>query len=293
MRTLCALFVFSLSATQAVSEEISTFDFGVIADCQYCDGDTAGVRHYRNSPDKLRACVEQLNTFDLAFTVHLGDFIDRDWESFDVVLPILAELNAPSYHVLGNHDYSVADDKKPLVHSKLNLPSRYYDFTVEGWRFVALDGNDVSFHGHPSGSEEQLAAEKYYTDNKIKSPKWNGAVGQAQMKWLQGILDDATKKGESVVLMAHFPVYPENAHNLWNAAEVIELIEANPCVKAYLNGHNHAGNYGTKNGVHYVTFKGMVDTEENSFATVRVTSDELQITGFGREKSQSLTLRKD
>ncbi|MCF6284767.1 MAG: hypothetical protein L3K26_06230 [Candidatus Hydrogenedentes bacterium] len=93
--------------------------------------------------------------------------------------------------------------------------------------------------------------------------------------------------------MAHFPVFPENVHNLWNADKILEIIDAYPAVKAYINGHNHAGNYGERNGVHFVTFKGMVDTEENSYATVSVTPTELQIAGFGRQKDQTLVLRKD
>ena len=109
---------------------------------------------------------------------------------------------------------------------------------------------------------------------------------------IQSVLDDATAQKESAILMAHFPVFPENVHNLWNASEVIALIEEYPCVKAYINGHNHTGNYGEKNGVHYVTFKGMVDTADNSYATVEVTPQDLRITGFGREENRTLAIRK-
>lgn len=272
--------------------ESPTLKFGVVADCQYCDAPTSGARYYSESPRKLRACVEELNKHPLTFNVHLGDFIDKDWESFDVVLPIWKELKAPGYHVLGNHDYSVADDKKALVHEKLGLPARYYSFAYQGWRFIALDGNDVSFHGYPKDSSEHKAAETYYTENKIKSPRWNGAVGKEQLRWVRSILDFASANDEAVVLMAHFPVYPANTHNLWNAEEVLALIDEYPCVKAYINGHNHAGNYGERNGVHYITFKGMVDTMESSFATVSATAEELQITGFGREDNRTLTVKK-
>lgn len=269
------------------------FHFGVIADCQYCDGDTKGERLYRNSPEKLKAAVAHLNGLDLAFTVHLGDFIDQDFSSFDVVGPIYQQLKMPAYHVLGNHDFSVADDKKAEVHRRLNMPARYYDFVVEGWRFVALDGNDISLHAYPAGTPEHAAAEKYYADNKITSPKWNGAIGPEQLAWLRGVLEESTKRDESVVLMAHFPVFPEDPHNLWNAAELLTIIDEYPCVKAWLNGHNHAGNYAERNGVHYVTFKGMVDTEQNSFASVEVTEDELIITGVGREEDRFLAIRRD
>ncbi len=293
LRIVLSTLLVALAIPSAHGDESKPFTFGAIADCQYCDADTGGVRFYRDSPAKLQAAVDHLNTFDLEFTVHLGDFIDKDWESFDVVAPIYQGLKMPAYHVLGNHDFSVADDKKADVHKRLGMPAPYYDFMVHGWRFVALNGNDVSFHAHPKDSPEYAAAEKYYTDNKIESPKWNGAIGDQQLTWLRGVLDDASQRGESVVLMAHFPVFPENVHNLWNAADILEIIDEYSCVKAYLNGHNHAGNYGERDGVHFVTFKGMVDTEENAYSTVSVTPTELKITGFGRQEDQTLSIRKD
>ena len=63
--------------------------------------------------------MEYYNQLELAFAVHLGDFIDWDFGSFDKVVPIYNRLKAPHYQVLGNHDFSVADDKKALVPAQL------------------------------------------------------------------------------------------------------------------------------------------------------------------------------
>lgn len=274
------------------TDSSATFQIGVIADCQYCSDPGTGVRKYSMSVEKLNRCVDHLNTLDLAYVVHLGDFIDRDFESFDVVGPIYGRLEFARYHVLGNHDFSVADEKKKDVPQKLGLSSRYYDFAVKGWRFVVLDGNDISFHAHPKNSPEHQEAVDYYERNKIASPDWNGAVGPKQIAWLETVLDQATNDGEKVVIYCHFPVYPKNVHNLWNAQEVVDVIERFPCVKAYLNGHNHAGNYGFKNGVHYLTFMGMVDTGETSYATVTVRADRLEVVGYGREPNRVLELAR-
>ena len=59
---------------------------------------------------------------------------------------------------------------------------------------------------------------------------------------------------------------------------------------AYLNGHNHAGNYGQLNGIHYLTLKGMVDTEKTSYAVIEVYTDRLVVKGFGRETERELPL---
>lgn len=266
------------------------FSFGLIADCQYCNVIGEGQRKYSQSDQKLQACVDQFNTMDLSWVIHLGDFIDKDWESFDVVGPIYKQLAMPGHHVLGNHDFSVADSLKGSVVTKMGLPAPYYHFGSKGWRFVVLNGNDISFHAHPKESSQYKIAEEYYAKHQITSPKWNGAIGPEQLLWLEETLSSAEEQGEKVVLFCHFPVYPENVHNLWNAGEVINLIEKHPNVKAYINGHNHDGNYAQKKGVHYLTMKGMVDTEETSYGVMTIEEDRLVLTGTGREEDRVLGL---
>ena len=265
------------------------FRFGAVADCQYCDK-TSGKRKYDLSPQKLSACVEHYNKLDLSFVVHLGDFIDRDFESFDKVAPIYNRLKAPHYHVLGNHDFEVSDDKKALVPEKLGLKKRYYDFARKGWRFIVIDGNDVSLYAWPKDDPRTKAASEYHKSLKPRPPSWNGAVGDKQLKWIESKLRDATKAKERVILFCHFPAYPKNSHNLWNDQALTSLLARYPCVAAYLNGHNHAGNYGERDGIHYLTLKGMVDTEKTAYAVIEVYPDRLAVKGFGRETDREMPL---
>ena len=94
-----------------------------------------------------------------------------------------------------------------------------------------------------------------------------------------------------MILFCHFPVYPADPHNLWNAKGVIALLEEFTCVKAYINGHNHKGKYGIKNGIHYLTCKGMVDTDESAFSIIQVYEDKLKVNGHGRETDRMLPLK--
>ncbi len=137
---------------------------------------------------------------------------------------------------------------------------------------MVLDGNDISFHAWPDGSAE------------------HGAVGGAQPSWLRATLKQATEDREMVILFCHFPVFPEDVHNLWNAKEVMGIIDEFPCVKACINGHNHKGKYGMRNGVHYLTLKGMVDTEETFHAVIRVDAEAIKVTGYGRESDRVLSI---
>ena len=93
-----------------------------------------------------------------------------------------------------------------------------------------------------------------------------------------------------MILFCHFPVYPENVHNLWNASEVMAVVRENRSVVAYMNGHNHAGNYGRLANRHFVTFKGMVDTDDTAYAIVNVHADRLEVKGFGRQENMTLPL---
>ena len=108
---------------------------------------------------------------------------------------------------------------------------------------------------------------------------------------MRKILETAEAKGEKVILYCHFPVYPADPHNLWNAKEVISILEEFSCVKAYINGHNHQGKYGQKDGIHYLTLKGMVETEDNAYSIISVHQDELKVKGYGREADRVLQIR--
>ncbi|MFJ8266656.1 metallophosphoesterase [Peribacillus asahii] len=278
----------------AKSEEKPKFEFGLVPDIQYCDCDASGTRFYRNSVDKLKAASQTLNQHNLGFTVQTGDLIDKNISSFSTILPIYNMIEGPKYHVLGNHDFPVTTEK---VVDILNMSNQYYDFKYKNWRFVVLDTNDLSLYANPEGSEKYKQAEEMYNSLKesgaVNAQTWNGGVSNEQLTWLRGVLDKAAQTNEKVVVIAHMPVYPENNHNVWNDDAVIKELEAAGNVVAYFNGHNHAGNYGVKNGIHYVNLKGMVETADTtSYSIVEVYKDRLEIDGFGREQDRVLKIQK-
>jgi len=49
-----------------------------------------------------------------------------------------------------------------------------------------------------------------------------------------------------------------------------------------------------KNGIHFVTQKGMVDTEmENAFSIVSFSEDKIEIDGFGRQQNKILGIKQN
>ena len=295
MKKIIFLFIIFQVLTSCTESKYTSFKIGIISDCQYCDCEIKWDRYYKKAPQRLKEAVSVLNNDDLSYTIHLGDFIDKNFESLDSVLPTWKKLKSPSYHVLGNHDFEVKDSLKKKVIKKLNLKNRYYSFVEEDWRFIVLDGNDLSFFG------ALTKAKKQQTDSLFNSLKdkdlpylkeWNGALSTTQLKWVKEELDKAVHNNQKVGFYCHFPIFPIDQHNIWNREQFLSLIKPYKNVKLFFNGHNHAGAYQLVDNIHYLTFKGMVDTENTSaFAKVKFDKDTVIIEGFFREPSRKLVIK--
>jgi 3',5'-cyclic AMP phosphodiesterase CpdA len=273
--------------------ERSGFEIGLVADAQYADVEPKGSRFYRASVARLGAAVEHCNGRELAFCVHLGDLIDREWRSFEAIARPLAASRHRWHQLLGNHDFEVLDALKGRVPGKLGMAWRFGSFDEGGFRFVILDTNDVSVYAHATGSPEKQAAEAELARlqaAKVRHAKpWNGALGAKQLAWLDRTCAEAAAQRRRVIVLAHHPVFPANDHNLWNVDAVLAVLDRHRHVVAWLNGHNHAGNFGERNGVPFLTLRGMVETRDTSaFATARVLEDRIILTGHGREPSREL-----
>jgi len=296
MGALCFLLLAAGLATgQPAPPQLS---FAVLADVQYGDQPTAGKREYRKSLPKLREAVEVLNTRkDLAFAIHLGDLIDSRAVDLDVILAAFRQLRFPLRFALGNHDFSMP--RETLV-QRLGMPGAYYEFAAAGWRFVVLDGMDLSVAtgSRPQGSPEHtrgremldaLVAQK--TANAVN---WNGGMGERQLDWLRDVLKRASSSGERVIAFCHFPVLRESstpAHLLWNHDALRQILESHPAVAGWFNGHDHNGGYAERNGIHYVTFPGLVESgEQTSHTLVRVYPDRLELEGAGTAPTRTLRI---
>lgn len=290
----CSLFVLmsaSCSLLPSDSDQPGPLRLALIADCQYADAEDRGQRLYRRSPAKLQEAVDTLAALEPHALLHLGDFIDRDWESFETVVPILASMPCPVHHVLGNHDFEVADERKLDVPGQLGREQRWAAVEVQGWRILILDGNDFSYSAWPEQHPRAEASRRFHAEVAPDAPTWNGGIGPEQMAWLRAELVRADREGTPLLVACHFPLWPDNVHNLWNAEEVRELLCAHSSVKIYLNGHNHAGNFAEREELPFVTLEGMLDTEENAFAILEIDGDHAEITAWGRATPRTLRLR--
>ena len=289
----CGLFP---RPAMAESSAAPLLRFGLITDAQYADAEPKNERHYRASPDKLKRAVEQIRAAKPAFTLHLGDLIDRDFRSFGVMLPILDRLEHPVHHLLGNHEYDVAADGKAHLAATLGMPHDYYSFRSSGLRFVMLDTNSLSIYKHAKSAPETVAAEQLMAELQLLghpgAKPWNGGVDAAQLDWLERQLDAADAAKERVIVCGHHPLLPADMHQLWNHEAVLAVLDRHPCVAAWFNGHNHAGHFIERKGIPYVTFRSLLhEPGITAFAIIDIHADRIVITGHGREESRVLPLR--
>jgi hypothetical protein len=266
------------------------FSFALIADVQYADVETSGERTYRESLGRLNRCVENLNSYDLEFIVHLGDLVERDFISYEKALEAFGKSKHKIYYVIGNHDLAVEDEFKPKVNKLLGLNRGGYGYFDTGdWRFLLLNGMGNSLLGSKEGTVEMDIAVKKWKEleeeGAINAYNWNGGIDEKQLKWMERKMQDAAKKGKRVVLFCHLPLYPVNELILWNQEEVAETVFRYDNFFAFINGHHHAGNYTTERGRHFLTVKGMVENKmDPSYYVVDVYQDIMILQGFGGEE---------
>lgn len=261
------------------------FRFGLLTDAHYADIPPHGIRAYRDSAEKLAACVRTLNEIGVEFVVELGDLKDQDTppdaSSTLAYLRRAEELlrgfGGPLYHVMGNHDLdslSKAQVLASVVNTRIPPHASHYAWSAGGLRFVALDAC-YDARGAP-----------YDRGAFTWSDCW---VPAAQLDWLRAELRGTTTP---VMVFVHQRLDGEDNTCVRNAGEVRAVLEEGGRVLAVFHGHHHPGAYAFLNGIHYYTLRAMVEgtgPENNAFAVVEVTADRhIVVTGYGRAVSMAL-----
>jgi predicted phosphodiesterase len=266
------------------------FKIGLIADCQFANK-TSVLKKYSSSLAKLEAAIFHFNNENIEMAFHLGDFIDEDFNNYSKLIKITEKLDKPLYHVLGNHDFSVADIYKEKVPTILGMKNRYYAVEKDKFKVIILDSTDLSIYAHPKDHPKTLESIKVHSEEFSDKAQWIGGISKKQFSWIESELINAQQKNQKVILMSHHPIYPSNSYNIWNDYELLQLLAKNKNVVAYINGHDHRGNYGVFEGIHFLTLKGMVNTDINSYAIAELQNDALIIHGVGREEDRVMKFR--
>ena len=268
----CSLAV-AFNSAWAAEPPAPLLKFAAVADVQYADKDPSGTRYYRNSLDKLAKCAEEIAHQQPAFIINLGDFTDGQKTAakrkvdVEAVAAAMKRITVPWHYVLGNHDDWAG---RQLLTDALSFKEFYYEFTepaAAGWRFVVLDGNDAGY----------------------------GVMSTKQLDWFRNTLEQAKTRSERVICFCHYPLIAEASqrkHAMHQAGPILDVVDkSGGVVVAWINGHDHSGGYAFRNGVHHLTVQGMCETkDQTAFAIIRLFSDHISVTGFGRVPSRELPI---
>ncbi len=275
--------------------QIYMLRFGVITDLHYCQDKPWRNRYFSKTLEKLDEVIQVFNSQHLDFIVNLGDTIDKGFENFPVIKDKLNQFKHPVYSLIGNHDYEVVADKKPLIPGILELESNYYEVLINNYQLLFLDGNEIStYANNPDTRNYQLALEEIEYLNNIAAPNaktYNGGIGHKQLAWIERKLMESASHQLLTLIFCHFPIFPADKYNLLNDYETIRLLAKTPHVKAWICGHNHGGNFGKINQCNVINIKGLVETEtHNSFAIFELHETTINKVGFGKEPDNTFTI---
>lgn len=238
--------------------------FGIITDIHFSTENETAAREATSA--ELRACMECWKGHNVDFLLQLGDLINgsetHKHEELRQVSAIFKPFPATIRHVIGNH--CLALPRRELQEA-LGLQSACYSFTSQGFRFMVLDGMDVSVLRTPETEEDRQLLAHFQAHPELHD--YCGAIGSRQKAWMQKKLEEAEHFGEKVIIICHFPLLAETTDQLhgllWNHQEIAELLVSSPAVKACLSGHYHYGGYAQLNGLHFVVLPAFVNRSKH------------------------------
>jgi alkaline phosphatase len=280
-----------MTSPQLFANNKNQIRFGVITDSHYADRDNGGTRYYRGSLDKIRESINIFNKEKVDFVVHLGDFKDespsqKTEDTLSYLKTIEAEyarFNGPRYHCIGNHDVDSITKAQFLANVEntgIKTGSPHYSFDNNGFHFVVLDANfdkNGKAHYFKEGADFQ-----------------DVNIPNSQLEWLQ---NDLSRTKLPTVVFCHQPFFKydkgDYVLHVINRQAVRTILEESGKVNAVIHGHVHEEIFVEINGIHYISQLGMVDfegLENNSFAIVDFDGTTLNLNGYKRTMSKSITV---
>lgn len=329
----------ALKQAAAATAEAPLFKFGLLSDVQYADKEDGASfhgtpRYYRYALQQLDQAVDAMRAADVAFSIHLGDIIDyhnsllpdcetsglsRSEKALREVLHHFDRLERPTLHLLGNHclyNHTREELNRRLKISSFQqgvVPHSYYSYKpAPGWRFLMLDGYDVSILGWPAGHplhEQARHLLESSNPNEEKNSaaglegltrrfvKFGGGLSAAQLAWLQAELAEAAAAGERVITACHLCFHPHTCAPsclLWNYDTVLQILQQYPgTVTATLAGHAHMDGFATdRAGIRHRVCKAVLETPpgQECYGVVEVYPSSVKIHGVDTFASEEWSL---
>ncbi|MCX6094510.1 MAG: metallophosphoesterase [Candidatus Bipolaricaulota bacterium] len=240
-----------------------------------------------NYEPRLTAFVEAMTAWPADAVVSLGDLVNgvfvmgadlgdsaRIPALLDRAVGILHGYSGPISYVLGNHD--VYNLTKAQFLAATGSPAAYRSFDLGAYHVAILDAQ-FNKAGQDYGNVSWMV---------------QGTIPTAELEWLRADLA-ATQK--PTIVCVHQPLdlafeLLAGGPSVSNAPEVRAVLAASGRVITVFQGHTHDSAHTVIDGIHYVTFAGMVDADvptPASWAAVTLdpTARTIHIEGVGLQET--------
>eukprot|EP01031_Cornospumella_fuschlensis_P037617 gene37617-45695_t len=280
------------------------------------------------------------NSDKVDFSLVLGDIVDGraslekvQHKALEELQDIVNALEKPTYFCFGNHCHycfsrmelrdliiqsfskkhqgllTTEQDLEVINHLTQLSPSPFkslnYTFQVgTGWRFISVDGYDVSLIASSSDCRAALAKQiislhnpndlsnstgwfKGLTKENMRFVPYNGGISHSQLAWLNDTLYKSYQNKEKVIIFCHQPIFSPNKPSslIWNAEETLDILHQYPgTVVMWLAGHDHGGQCAIDNrGIYHIVPPAPIECEleDLAFGTVEVYNDHLKLLWMG------------
>lgn len=179
------------------------------------------------APERLAAIQKRALDSQSDLLISLGDFCHFPTLEKEIIAQYAAS-GIPSYHVLGNHEFD--HDSLEEVVRAYNMPSNYYTFVVNGFRFIVLDNN--SFSDFP-GVVFHYARRNYFDHARGRE-----VISPEQVAWFR---ETVMNSQEPCIVFSHAGLdYPKTIPNREEILSIIRESQNTPGrVMLCVNGHHH------------------------------------------------------
>ncbi len=242
---------------KVVENELSDLKIGYITDA-HCYGKWKKDGNWQTNwrcTKPMEKFVTQMNSeFNPDIVMDGGDLSDgRDNETLKVLgiaREMMSKLDAPAYHVVGNHEARDLEKKEWL--ELMGYKKTYYAFDVKNYKIIVLDGN---FAPTNRSSKDISSLEDI---NPEVDDFYPGVVTTEQINWLEKTLLEA--KNKDTIVFIHQPVVErtliKDRDSLLSNGGVLRKIFAKNNVLAVFSGHIEETCFIQEDGVTYYTLPG-------------------------------------
>lgn len=230
----------------------------IFADMHYKKG------MYISSVEDMHRIIDRAHDNDADLVIHVGDMCNDYRRSPELIEAYLKnKYDMPVYGIYGNHELESRENSMELVTPKLcnrdviwatddgkigDGSIAYYHFDINGFRIVALDTN-YSMNTQTSEWEHNRTA----SWGAPAGNKKNDSLGDRQLVWLEGILNDAAEKGLRCLIFSHVG-FSGKWYSSPDTERVREIIRAvnekrSGTVLMSVSGHLHTNHHAMIDGV--------------------------------------------